>query len=244
MLFGAEAKSGKSYLTLEMAAAIASGRPFLDRSDFPTEQGRVLLIEQEVGAASLQDRVRPLVAEAGKAMYDNFWYVSRIPFLLNDPEGRATLSALIEQVEPNVIILDPIGKCQTWDENSNTDIGRLWAVIEGYQWKYRELGLSFIISHHFSKPPQDPRFARDPLDPNNLRGSSKWTGDPDTVLTLQKIEEHRTPHYWWKMRVRFALMRHSGPPADMILTGNKRDDRRIRFERFVPTDAAPAKTKG
>ena len=55
MLLYAPAKAGKSFVTYQLARCIGSGTPFLE---IPTTQGRVLILEFELGASILQTRLR------------------------------------------------------------------------------------------------------------------------------------------------------------------------------------------
>lgn len=175
--------------------------------------------------------MRPIFAE--HETDDRLWYVSRVPQLqLNSMEGRDLLCRLIEQAEANVLMIDPIGKCHTYDENSNTDIARLWAHLETIQWQYRAESLSLVISHHFGKPSTDPKYHRDPLDINNFRGASKWISDPDTLVAVQRLGDISGPYKAWRLKVGFTLRHGEGLP-DMILTVNRDNDRRVLFEKFA-----------
>src|SRR4030042_841248 len=50
-----QAKAGKSFMCLQIARCIGSGEPFLG---IPTEQGRVLYLQFELGVGALQNRMR------------------------------------------------------------------------------------------------------------------------------------------------------------------------------------------
>lgn len=232
LLFGGETKLGKSWVLLELARALSLVTAPFNLDTFQVEPGaRVLIVEQELGEQGLQKRVKAIFT--GHSTGDRLWYVSRVPQLqLNSLEGRDLLCRLIDQTECNILMLDPIGKCHTYDENSNTDIARLWAHLETIQWQYRAASLSLVISHHFGKPSTDPKYRRDPLDINNFRGASKWISDPDTLVAVHKLGPIAGPHEAWRLRVGFTLRHGKGVP-DMILTVNKDDDRRVLFERFA-----------
>ena len=47
--------TAKTWIILDLARAVATGRPFMDR--FPTQQGPVLIIDEENGEARLQRRL-------------------------------------------------------------------------------------------------------------------------------------------------------------------------------------------
>ena len=232
LLFGGETKCGKSFLLLELARALSLVHPPFACDLFPVNDGaRVLVVEQELGEKGLQDRVRRIFSDSSTG--DRLWYVSKVPQIqLNSMEGRDLLCRLIDQTECNVLMLDPIGKCHTYDENSNTDIARLWSHLETIQWQYRAESLSLVISHHFGKPSTDPKYVRDPLDINNFRGASKWISDPDTIVAVQKLGAIVGPHKAWRLKVGFTL-RHGEELPPMILTVNRDDDRRVLFEKFA-----------
>lgn len=227
LLFGGLSKIGKSFLALGMARSLACGENLYGTSFIGCEEGKVLVVEQEIGEIGLQDRTRKVFSGMKiKKVDDNLSYITKESTLLLDKqEGIDLLSEAIEDYQPNVLILDPIGKMHAYDENSAEQIGKLFNTFESFKKINPTKQLSIILTHHFKKPPQG-QFAKDcdPLDPNNFRGSTRWFSDPDTVITCKilrvydKTEER--PWKYWTVRMRFNL-RQDESPEDMVFSINE-----------------------
>lgn len=235
LLFGGQAKIGKSMVMLELARSLAAASTPFNYPGFSVpDSARVLIMEQELGAFGLQKRAqRVFFGLPTELLSQNLWYVSKEPELkLDSPHGLRLIRDLLDQVQPNVLILDPISKFHTSDENSNTDIARVLTQIDRLISDYRELGLAIIISHHFGKPSRDPRFSFDPLDPYNFRGSSNWYGDMDTLVTVHRLAQIPSVDYEaWRFRSRWISRHGDAPTKELLMSVNRHDDLRVRYER-------------
>lgn len=240
-LLGGEAKIGKSLILGSLARALAVGEdPFLAPGLSVPQKARVLVVDQEVGEFGLQKRCTPMLADLDFHRYeDRLWYVTKdVNLMLDSSAGVAALTRHIEEVQPNVVILDPIGKMFTFDENNNVEVAKLGHALEKLIAKFHHLGLSFILSHHFGKPPKgQSKEDHDPLESYNFRGASKWKDFPDTLITVSRGDRMATPHQAWRIDMRI-LPRHAEEPPDMHLTVNEKQDFRVRYartdKRFVP----------
>jgi len=226
-----------SMALLSMARALALGETPFDCPLFTVERPvKTLLIEHELKPYGLQQRVKKLFADIDPAqLEDKLYYVSGEPSVQfsTDP-GFNTLVRLVNEVQPEVLMLDPIGKMHYYDENDNSGISRLMYQIDllirqGFDW-----GMSVVFSHHYGKPSEDPRASggRDKLDPYNFRGAAKWKDDPDVKVTMQRMEILRTAHEAWRIKTRW-LTRQGGQIPDIVFTVNKNDDMRVIFEKFI-----------
>lgn len=241
ILLGGEAKIGKSLILGSLARALATGEtPFLAPGLSVPQRARVLVVDQEVGEFGLQKRSAPMLADLEVSRYEErLWYVTKDTSLMLDaPAGVAALTRHIERVQPNVVILDPIGKMFTCSENDNVEVAKLGHTLERLIAKFHHLGLSFILSHHFGKPPKgQAKEDHDPLESYNFRGASKWKDMPDTLITVARGARLPTPHQAWSIDMRI-LPRHAEEPPDMHLTVNEHQDFRVRFNRqdkyYVP----------
>lgn len=249
MLFGGPPKIGKTFVATSLARSLSVGERLFESPLFWTpEVARVLLIEQELGEAGLKKRVVPVFRDLEPKKYaDNLWYVSKIPeLLLDQPDGRKILWDLVEAVQPNVVILDPMGQIHQYDENDNTAVGKLFSHFEQLKADFKKNDLSLVISHHFGKPLRGrDAESYDPLDPQNFRGSSRWFGNPDTIVTFDRGKNLKTFHTAWELRARFTL-RHGEELPDMLLTVNEKQDLRVRYHggTKAPVLAKPAASKG
>lgn len=173
MLLYGMAGEMKSFLAMYMGFCIATGNPWLD---FPTTQGKVLLMNFEISEALYHDRLvnmsRHYTLEGGK------FYVSSIgaKFLNEDANFNWFMREFVEPIDPSVVILDCLAKCYGGDENSNQELGRFFAKVDILKGQTRGV----VIIHHDNKN----LMIVDSL--NKARGGTRLVGDPDTVIHLGK----------------------------------------------------------
>jgi AAA domain-containing protein len=235
LLFGGDAKIGKSLIMLEMARGLATGvTPFGCPQMIVPEPVKVMVIEQEVGERGLQLRGSKILATVPQKFADNLWYITQEPDMQFDSEqGRKLIIDAVGRVEPNVLFLDPISRMHGYDENDNGQINKLVRHLANLKKMFKHKEMSIVISHHYGKPPRGQDLATwDPLDFNNFRGASKFRDDADALITVQKLKFLDTPHKAWKIKTRYRL-RHGEEPNDMIFTVNKENDLRVRWERTL-----------
>ena len=203
----------------------------MDGLHTPT-RAKVLLVDQEVGEYGLQKRCRPMLQDLAPTDYaSNLMYVTKDPeLMLDQAAGIRTLWEYVESAQPNVLILDPVGKMLSESENDAIEVAKVFHTLERLQKDFRHLGLSIILSHHFMKPPRTARDREgfDPLDPYNMRGSGKWKDAPDTLVMVSRGDKLPCPHQAWKIDMRI-LPRHAEEPPDLHLNVNEFKDFRVRI---------------
>jgi hypothetical protein len=106
-LFGGPNKSLKTSLAVELAVALAAGRPFLGRYAVPRPL-RVALFSGESGEAALADTARRVTAAKGlDAVPDGVRFCTRLPRLAVE-EDLDMLRFVLEDFRADVAILDPL----------------------------------------------------------------------------------------------------------------------------------------
>lgn len=233
LLFGGAAKIGKSFMMLELVRALSTGeRPFGHPQLWVPAPVRVLYVEREIGEVGLKKRIDKIFGPENEMLYGPLaHYVTKVPSLQVDTmEGKEMLDALCQQVQPNVLLLDPIGRMFTGDENKSEDVQELFNSLERLIKRYAHNSMSIVIAHHSGKPSFNP--PKDPLDMYSFRGSSKWADCPDTILTVQRLGDIKRDWKAWEVKVRFEC-RQDEPPEEAILTVNSERDLRVRFDRLV-----------
>ncbi len=239
LLFGGQAATGKSFVMLELARALSTGTmPFNCPKMSVGPPCRVLMVEQELGPYGLQKRVKRIFDKEDKKAYgDNMWYVSKVPEMqLDTDRGRKILEGIIKEARPNVLLLDPIGRMNSYEENNSGQIQQLFTYLEGLIKEGRKDGLAIVISHHFGKPSSDPNNTRSPLDAYNFRGSSKWFDCPDTRITMGRLANLKTKHRAWNIRMH-VVTRQDEDPDDMMFSVNRLNDLRVRYEKSYGKDS-------
>lgn len=146
MLISGSSKAGKSFLLMELCIALAEGRPWLG---FPCKKGRVLYVNLEIDPASCVNRFVKIYDALGYARD----HIDDI--IIWNLRGHAVpldklVPKLIRRVRDqrlDAIIIDPIYKVITGDENSASDMA---AFCNQFDRICNETGCSTIYCHHHS----------------------------------------------------------------------------------------------
>lgn len=168
------AKAGKSLLTLECVAALATGRPVLGGP--PVRPLRVLYVDQE---NTQQDVYRRLAAMGYRPEHlDNLVYLSfaNLP-PLNTPAGAAALMGYVERYNSDVVVLDTISRMVVGEENASDT----W--LDLYRYTLVELKARRISSLRLDHHGKDAE--------RGARGSSAKQGDIDAEWELTASGENR-----------------------------------------------------
>ena len=179
MLISGSSKAGKSFLLMELCIAIAEGQPWLG---FHCKKGRVLYVNLEIDPASAINRFLKIY-EALKLPIRNADSI-----VVWNLRGHAVpldqlVPKLIRRVRDqhfDAIIIDPIYKVITGDENNASEMG---AFCNQFDKICTETGCSTIYCHHHSKGAQGMKKAMD-----RASGSGVFARDPDAQLDMIQLE--------------------------------------------------------
>ncbi|MBQ3704473.1 MAG: AAA family ATPase [Oscillospiraceae bacterium] len=179
MLISGSSKAGKSFLLMELCIALAEGKPWLG---FPCKKSRVLYVNLEIDPASCINRFAKIYAALG---YGQRHMADIIVWNLR---GHAVpldqlVPKLIRRVRDqhlDAIIIDPIYKVITGDENSASEMA---AFCNQFDRICNETGCSTIYCHHHSKGAQGAKRAMD-----RASGSGVFARDPDAQLDMIELE--------------------------------------------------------
>lgn len=179
MLISGSSKAGKSFLLMELAIAIAEGRKWLD---FPCKQGRVLYVNLEIDRASCINRFATIYDK----MHIDHPCAENI--VLWNLRGKAVpLDKLVPKLVSRVrrkdfaaIIIDPIYKAITGDENKASDMALFCNQFDKI---CAETGCAAIYCHHHSKGDQGQKDAKD-----RASGSGVFARDPDAQLDMIELQ--------------------------------------------------------
>lgn len=179
MLISGSSKAGKSFLLMELCIAIAEGKPWLG---FPCKKGRVLYVNLEIDPASAINRFLKIY-EALDLPIKNADSI-----VVWNLRGHAVpldqlVPKLIRRVRDqhfDAIVIDPIYKVITGDENNASEMG---AFCNQFDKICTETGCSTIYCHHHSKGAQGMKKAMD-----RASGSGVFARDPDAQLDMIQLE--------------------------------------------------------
>ncbi len=179
MLISGSSKAGKSFLLMELCIAIAEGKPWLG---FPCKKGRVLYVNLEIDPASAINRFLKIYEALGLPIKN------ANSIVVWNLRGHAVpldqlVPKLIRRVRDqhfDAIVIDPIYKVITGDENNASEMG---AFCNQFDKICTETGCSTIYCHHHSKGSQGMKKAMD-----RASGSGVFARDPDAQLDMIQLE--------------------------------------------------------
>lgn len=249
MMLAGPSKAGKSFALIELCCAIAEGREWLGRR---CAQGRVLYVNLELDPASALRRFRDVYDALG-------WEPANVANIdVWNLRGRAVpmdrlAPSLIRRalkVRPIAIVIDPIYKVITGDENSADQMA---AFCNQFDKVAQQVGCAVIYCHHHSKGFQGQKRSMD-----RASGSGVFARDTDALLDMTQLEltdacrEERSSRLRWAAAE--AFLSHELPdwrdrvPADeqgsveALLTWSTRGLPRARSEAL--SEAVRAASSG
>jgi hypothetical protein len=234
----ATSKSGKTWLVIDLALSVATGRPWLGL--YPTERGRVLILDNELHGETSAHRI-PKVADARQIPLSEIASQVCVENMRGSLVDLFQLESYFSAIEPgtfNLVIMDAFYRFipKGSDENDNATISQLYNHIDRYA---QRLGCSFVLIHHSSKGNQSGKVV---TDVGAGAGSQSRAADAHIILR---------PHQQDGAAVLDAAVR-SWPPIDPICLQwmfpvwnpasglDPADLRPDRPRRKAKTDAEPA----
>lgn len=168
LLFGASGE-GKSFVSLSMAIAIASGTPWLDT--YATKQGPVVYAIGE-GPRGMRRRAFAAARHAGLKDIPELYFYPAAPQLRTEA-GCDQFLKLVKPLNPALVVIDTLARSFVGgDENTAKDMGEWVAAATRIQ---RETGACVMPIHHTAKN-------KKPGMPPTERGSNSLRGAVDTSI--------------------------------------------------------------
>lgn len=149
MIFGPSG-SGKSFLGISVAGAIATGSPWYGRA---VAEGGVIYVAGE-GLSGISRRLRAWEIARGVDLAKAPLFVSSCAAQLNDKDGAAALMAQVKAVaqaegDPALVIIDTVNRnFGPGDENSTADMTRFIDAMAAIR---DQFGCSVVAIHHSGK---------------------------------------------------------------------------------------------
>lgn len=168
---------GKTWITLSMAYAVASGGQFL-KWEAPTPR-QVLVVDGEMPGAALQERLAGIARRFDRQPQPDF-----LRLLAADLQGDMVLPDLAsregqrliesELRDAELLVLDNLSTlCRGGRENE----AESWDAMQAWLLSLRRRGVSVLLVHHAGKG-------------GNQRGTSKREDTLDTVISLRHPEDY------------------------------------------------------
>ena len=192
-MISGDAKIGKTWLSLDLGASVASGKPFLGK--FPVGKGRVLLWLREDPPNEIEMQMRSVCA------YHNLDQ-RNLDIIMGDPTEEVNLEkeedqqrflAVIDELKPALVVLDTFASFFGGDENSAQDVKRATRFILRVA---RATGTAILVTHHMKKNKTGGKSAGDKMRGNgelHAWGDHYWMLERDkrgiiTFATDQRLK--------------------------------------------------------
>ncbi len=225
-ILGGEPKCCKSFLSLELAIAISSGRPCLGR--FPVQRpGTVLLYAAEDAPRIVKTRLAGIAEARGVELSTlDIQVITSDRLRLDEPRDIEALDTTVAALRPRLLILDPFVRLHRIDENSSSEVA---SVLERLRLMQRRHGTSILIVHHAKKNGGSARAGQ------ALRGSSEFHAWGDSLLYMRRSAEQLT----LSIEHRAAASHPAIPLTLKGVTGNLALEIDDKGEALPPTAVKP-----
>ncbi len=170
-----ESNAYKSFMTLALAQAVATGTPYLGH--FATKLGKVLIVDEENNRCIIEQRFRNMGIDA----HDNIVFLSRTGLQIDREAHRSKLLGYVNELKPQLIIMDSMVRLHGRDENSATEMRQVMKALGSLVAPDR----SVIFIHHHKK---EQGFARK-AGSGSLRGSTDIFNALDFHLAIERKTE-------------------------------------------------------
>lgn len=161
-----EPGSKKTYLALDCGVCVAMGKHWLQ---FPTGRGTVLLIDEESGNNRTKRRLSQVMRAHCADASIPFQYTNLEQFNLRDPLDVAHIEALVNEVQPALVIIDALADIMPGaDENAVKDVHPVFQALRGIADRHQ---CAVVVIHHANKA-------------GGYRGSSAMKGAVDLMLMI------------------------------------------------------------
>ena len=202
MLIAGPSKAGKSFLLMNLAISLAEGVEWLG---IRCKQGRVCYVNLELDSASCIHRFKEIYEKRGL----NPEHINAIDIW--NLRGHAVpmdrlASILIHRFKDKkyvAVIIDPIYKVITGDENNATEMSQFCSYFDKVA---TELSVAMIYCHHHSKGAIDKY--DNAMDRSS--GSGVFARDPDAILDMTEVKTDGCEANYRKL---------NNVPDDAVLTG-------------------------
>lgn len=169
---------GKTFASMSVAYAVASGGSLFGRWAAPSP-ARVLFVDGEMPARTLQDRLAAIIAGSENEPPSNDYLQLLTPDMQPGPmpnlatrEGQQAIEPFLEGVE--LLVMDNLA---TLARNGRANDEESWLPVQGWLLELRRRGISVFLVHHEGKG-------------GGQRGTSAKEDILDTVIRLSRPSDY------------------------------------------------------
>lgn len=174
-LLAGQFKSGKTIMALQIALETVRGGNVLN---FETAPGRVLLLNGEGGPQLLRERLEKMIVGDITGLENLLlWWPTESRLDLAEAESRAALAEYCKSNKIDLLIIDPLIRFNSLDENSTMEMGKF---VRGLAELRQATGAAILLVHHTRKQGKGGNSGA-----AEARGSTVLHGEADSLLMLQ-----------------------------------------------------------
>ena len=214
--------TGKSALRILQALALATGRPLTDENVF--QRCRVLIVSLEDDADELRRRILAacLHYDIARSELDGWLFLAapgagagklkavNAAGQIIDGQLKTNLCAAIEAHDIDCVILDPLVKAHSVEENSNSAVDGVVQLLSEMAIRY---DIAVDVPHHTSKGMDRPG------DANRGRGASSLIDATRLAYTLTQMSEEEAKRYDIPQEQRRQYVRYDRAKANLVALG-------------------------
>jgi hypothetical protein len=160
---------GKSWIAVDLVRACSDGSLWM--GSLPATKCKVLYINEEMGIGRFWQRFFQLCANGA----ENVHVMQKQMVKLDNPEHLADIVAYVKEHQIAIVILDTFVRVHGYDENSNTDMAKLYDQMKGIN----ESGAAIVALHHHKKG-----IHAGPVAHEAMRGAGEIAAQADLVATV------------------------------------------------------------
>ena len=183
MIVSGASKAGKSFLLMELAVATATGGEWIG---LQCRRNPVLYINLEIDPSSARDRFVRICKARGadpNTISVDVWNLRGHAEPLDELAPLMIKAMLDSGREYGMVIIDPIYKVITGDENNASEMGYFCNQFDAI---CDQTGAAVVYCHHHSKGAQGAKKAID-----RSSGSGVFARDPDAIVDIVGLEDPR-----------------------------------------------------
>ena len=187
-LLSGDGGTGKSLLALQLAFAVATGRPWIGR---PVDQGRALVLSAEDDEAELHRRLSAITEAEGTSLGDLRTLTVRSlagedALLAHDGPAGLVPSPLLREIEariaeerPALVVLDTLADMFPANENDRAKVRQFVGIIRGLAIRQ---GCAVVLLSHPSLTGM--------ANGSGISGSTAWNGSVRSRLYLKRVKDN------------------------------------------------------
>jgi predicted ATP-dependent serine protease len=177
VLVAGKPMSGKSWLAMALAVALATGTSFLDKFAVPKRR-RVLLVDQDTPSETLRERLVSMMPP--EASHENLHVLSQQGLELDTKEGIKKLLSAMKNARASVVIIDSLAASVSSEFREN-DADSVRKLLKTHLRQSHIFPIfrkcTFVLLHHLRK-------GGDSDDLDGVRGSGAVVAEADAVFLV------------------------------------------------------------